>query len=211
MQRSNFLFAIAIAAFIALLSTPVPAQTSGVAALKKRIAEQITTGTPVQPAETVEIANPAVELLFAQQGGILDVVERQKRALLGTWDLTLTFGDGSSVKSTLNVFPGRNDNEGSVLHAAEASLLLPNPTTPEQGVWQHAGGLQFIASYRGYAVDATFEHPAGTIGFRHAITINPDQESFTGRAVFEVKDDKGAVVFSDNITTRGTRQRAVAP
>lgn len=211
MQRSNIFFALAITAFIALTSTTGFAQTSGVAALKKRIAEQSATGTPVQPAETVESANPSVELLVAQQGGFLDIVERQKRALLGTWDLTLTFSDGSSVKSTLNVLPGRDANEGSVLHAAEASLLLPNPTTPEQGVWRHAGGLQFIASYRGYAVDATFEHPAGTVGFRHAIIINPDQESFTGRAVFEVKDDKGAVVFSDNITTSGMRQRAVAP
>ncbi|MBI1760325.1 MAG: hypothetical protein HYR56_02720 [Acidobacteria bacterium] len=211
MQRSNIFFALAITAFMALASTTGFAQNNGAAALKKRVAEHVASGTPVPPAETLESANPAIELPFAQQGGILDIVERQKRALLGTWSLTLTFSDGSSVKSTLNVFPGRDDNEGSVLHAAEASLLLPNPTTPEQGVWQHAGGLQFIASYRGYAVDATFEHPAGTVGFRHAITVNSDQESFTGRAVFEVKDDKGAVVFSDNITTKGTRQRAVAP
>lgn len=210
MQRSNFIFALAIVAFIALTSTTGFAQTGSASALKKRIAEQVATGTPVQPAETIETATPAIESFVTQQG-IIDILERQRRALLGTWDLTLTFGDGSSVKSTLNVFPGRNDSEGSVLHAAEATLLLPNPTTPEQGAWQHAGGLQFIASYRGYAVDATFEHPAGTIGFRHAITINPDQESFTGRAVFEVKDEKGAVVFSDTITTKGTRQRAVAP
>jgi hypothetical protein len=211
MQRSNLFTAIALLALIAFSSTLVLAQNNGVAALKKRIAEQIATGTPVQSLETGESTSPSVEFFIAPQGGILDIVERQKRALLGTWDLTLTFSDGASVKSTLNVFPGRTDSDGSVLHAAEATLLLPNPTTPEQGVWQHAGGLQFIASYRGYAVDATFEHPAGTIGFRHAITLNSDQESFTGRAVFEVKDDKGAVVFSDNITTRGTRQRAVAP
>lgn len=210
MQRSNFFFALAIAAFIALTSTTGFAQTGNATTLKKRIAEQIASGAPVQPAETLEIAIPPVESFVAQQG-IIDILERQRRALLGTWDLTLTFGDGSSVKSTLNVFPGRNDSEGSVLHAAEATLLLPNPTTPEQGAWQHRGGLQFIASYRGYAVDATFEHPAGTIGFRHAITINQDQESFSGRAVFEVKDEKGEVVFSDNITTKGTRQRAVAP
>lgn len=210
MQRNKLFCAFAITALIALTSITSLAQSSGAAALKKRIAEQAATGTSVQPVETLESAIPSTEFLIAQQG-IIDIIERQKRALLGTWDLTLTFSDGSSVKSTLNVFPGRTDNDGSVLHAAEATLLLPNPTTPEQGVWQHAGGLQFIASYKGYSVDATFEHPAGTVGFRHAITINPDQESFTGRAKFEVKDDKGEVVFSDNLTTKGTRQRAVAP
>ena len=209
MQRKNILFAMALAAFFALSFMPALAQSNDAAALKKRIAEHRAASASVLVVEGAETA--AAEPFLAQQGGILDVIERQRRALLGTWDLTLTFSDGSSVKSTLNVFPGRTDTEGSVLHAAEATLLLPNPTTPEQGVWQHAGSLQFIASYRGYAVDEKFEHPAGTIGFRHAITVSADQESFTGKAVFEVRDDKGALVFSDNITTTGKRQRAVAP
>jgi hypothetical protein len=107
--------------------------------------------------------------------------------------------------------PGRVDGEGSVLHAAEASLLLPNPTTPEQGAWQHNSGLQFVASYFGYAVDEKFEKPFGKIGFRHLIDVNADQQSFTGRAVLEVIDGTGTVVFSDNLRTSGVRQRAVAP
>jgi hypothetical protein len=88
---------------------------------------------------------------------------------------------------------------------------LPNPTSNEQGVWRHTGGLQFVASYRGYAVDEKLEKPFGTIGFRHAITLDSNQETFTGRAVFEVIDASGQVLFSDNIQTHGVRQRAVAP
>jgi hypothetical protein len=217
MQRINFLMAIAITALIALASTPTLAQSSGAAELKKRILEQIAAGTRTQPVtnttpvESVEAEAQTAAPFATQQGGILDVVERQKKALLGTWNLTLTFSDGSQAKSTLSVFPGRTDSEGSVLHSAEATLLLPNPTTSEQGAWQYTGGLQFIASYRGYAVDEKFEQPFGTIGFRHAITVSDNQDTFTGRATFEVIDSHGQVLFSDNVQTRGVRQRAVAP
>src|SRR5262245_47288845 len=211
MQRINLLTAIALTAFIALSCTQALAQTSEAAEFKKRIFAQIATGQRTQPVENIEVealpaASPAV-----LQVGILDVLERQKKALLGTWNLIVTFSDGTQVKSTLSVFPGHIDNEGAVIHSAEASLLLPNPTLSEQGAWRHNGGLQFTASYRGYAVDERFERPAGQIGFRHAITLNTDQETFTGRAVFEVVDTSGQVLFSDNVQTRGVRQHAVAP
>lgn len=175
---------------------------------KKRVNETIASGARPQTAATNE---STVELSAAAQGGILDIIERQKNALLGTWDLTITFSDGSKAASTLTVMPGRADGEGSVLHAAEASLLLPNPTTMEQGAWRHNSGLQFVASYRGYAVDEKFEHPFGKIGFRHVITLNTDQVSFTGQAKFEVVDLTGEVLFSDTVQTTGVRQRAVAP
>ncbi|NOT64226.1 MAG: hypothetical protein HOP19_28760 [Acidobacteria bacterium] len=175
---------------------------------KKRVSETIVSG--VRP-QMVESGESTVELSAAAQGGILDIIERQKNALLGTWDLTITFSDGSKAASTLTVMPGRADGEGSVLHAAEASLLLPNPTTMEQGAWRHNSGLQFVASYRGYAVNEKFDMPFGKIGFRHVITLNTDQVSFTGEAKFEVVDNTGTVVFSDNVKTTGVRQRAVAP
>jgi hypothetical protein len=211
MKHRNLLFAIAAAALIVLSSTSTWAQPSGASEWKKRVFEQVTSGASRQPVENVEPASTAIELLAPSRDGLGDILARQKNALIGAWDLTLIFSDGSQAKSTLSIFPGRADGEGLALHAAEASLLLPNPTTPEQGAWQHNGGAQFIASYRGYAVDEKFEHPFGRIGFRHAITLNTDQQTFTGMAVFEVIDAEGKVVFSDNVQTRGVRQRAVAP
>jgi hypothetical protein len=136
---------------------------------------------------------------------------QSSNALVGTWNLVLTFGDGSQVKSTLTVIPGRDAGEGSIIHAAEASLLLPNPTTPEQGAWTHVRGRRFIASYQGYAVDSGFQAPAGRIGFRHSLLVNPDRESLSGDAIFEVVDPSGAVVFSDRVRTTGTRQRLTLP
>jgi len=40
-------------------------------------------------------------------------------------------------------------------------------------------------------------------------SMGADQESFSGRAVFEVIDSSGRLLFSDNLQTRGVRQHAV--
>ena len=213
------LFALTIVAL-----TTAQAQTSRAAEWKQRVANQIASGARPQPATQTETTSAATERAEEtvdthettpndefHQDRLRDARAEQRNALAGTWDLTLTFSDGSQVKSTLNVALGRRDGEGSVIHAAEASLLLPNPTTPEQGVWEHIGGRRFIASYKGFAVDEKFEKPAGKIGFRHSIRLHFDGESFTGQAVFEVLDLEGKVLFSDNIKTECKRQHAEAP
>ena len=207
-MTKRILLTIATLTVIALSSLTGLAQARGAADIKQRIADNIASGVRTQQTET-EIFTPQ---LLAAPGGIGDILTRQKNALLGCWELTLTFSDGSHATSMLSVFPGRGDGEGTIIHAAEASLLLPNPTTPEQGVWQHNGGLQFIASYKGFAVDEKFQTPFGTVGFRNAITLNSDMESFTGKAKFEVIEGAtGMVVFSDTVQVIGKRQRAVAP
>lgn len=207
MFNRKLLLTLATAIFLAISFLPAQAQTGGAAELKKRILEQSASGIKTQPVEGVETE----ERIDLQQSGIFDILDRQKQALVGGWNLTLTFTDGSQVKSILTVMPGRVEGEGTVIHSAEASLLLPSPTSNEQGVWRNNGGLQFIASYRGFAVDEKFEKPFGTIGFRHAITLDGSQESFTGQAVLEIIDTQGKVVLSENVQTRGVRQRAVAP
>jgi hypothetical protein len=210
MFTKKILLTISTALLIAFSFAPAFAQTSGASEVKQRIAERIASGERLPVIERIEATEN--QALAAPQGGFTDILVRQKNALVGCWDLTLTFSDGSSATSMLQVFPGRADGEGTVLHAAEASLLLPNPTTPEQGAWQHNGGLQFIASYKGFAVDDKFQAPFGTVGFRQAITMNSSLESFTGVAKFEVIEGATkTVVFSDTVQIVGKRQRAVAP
>lgn len=210
MFNKRILLTISTALLFACSFVSAQAQTSGATEVKQRIAGRIASGERLPVVERTETTTS--EALTASQGGITDILNRQKNALVGCWDLTLTFSDGSSVTSMLTVFPGRADGEGTVIHAAEATLLLPNPTTPEQGAWQHNGGLQFIASYKGFAVDDKFQAPFGTVGFRQVITMNPGQESFTGVAKFEVTEGATkTVVFSDTVQIVGKRQRAVAP
>ena len=230
-MKSAKIMTILVCLFILSMTLSVTqAQTSKAAEWKQRVADQMATGLRTPPGAKTAAANDTAETNTARpdrtgeargrqdennaEGAanrFRDSLAWQKNAFLGIWDLTLTFSDGSQVKSTLNVFSGRAEGEGSVIHAAEASLLLPNPTTPEQGAWEHVGGLRFIASYQGYAVDEKFEKPAGKIAFRHAIRLSGDQETFTGRAVFEVLDTEGKVVFTDYLETRAVRRHAVAP
>jgi hypothetical protein len=131
--------------------------------------------------------------------------------LEGTWDVVLTFGDGSQVRSVLTVIPGITPDGGSIVHSAELSLVPPNPTLPEQGAWRRAGHRRFVASYRGFAFDEALQ-PFGRIGFRHAITLSKNALSFTGQAVFEVIDRDGNVLFSDPaVQSYGVRQPAEGP
>ncbi len=226
-MKSHKIFAALFAlTFVAL--TTVQAQTSRAGEWKQRVANRIASGERPQPAAQTETASPAAEHTPTtaeaandagatapnrerHQDRLRDFIIEQMNALAGTWDLTLTFSDGSEVKSTLNVALGRRPGEGSVIHAAEASLLLPNPTTPEQGAWEYVSGRRFVASYKGFAVDEKFEKPAGKIGFRHSIRLHSSGESFTGEAVFEVLDLEGNVVFTDKIKTEGKRQHPEAP
>lgn len=148
MFNKRILLTISIALLFICSFASAQGQTSGAAEVKQRIAERIASGQRLPVIERIETTESEA-LAAASLGGFTDILNRQKNALVGCWELTLTFSDGSSVTSMLQVFPGRADGEGTVLHAAEATLLLPNPTTPEQGAWQHNGGLQFIASYKG--------------------------------------------------------------
>jgi hypothetical protein len=224
MKSQTIFFVLFSLSLMLLALTAVQAQSNRAAEWKRSVAEQSAAAAQTPSAEKTEARNSAAETAEnadaqslhrdeseAHQNRLGDARSQQQNALAGSWDLTLTFSDGSTVKSRLTVSAGRRDGEGAVIHAAEASLLLPNPTTPEQGAWEHVGGLRFIASYSGFAVDEKFEKPAGKIGFRHAIRLSADQETFTGRAVFEVRDPEGNVVFSDNIQTQGKRQHPEAP
>ena len=205
MLKAQRLFSILICTgLLAITATGISAQT-GMSDLKKRIFEQAGAGKIPELATSTEATtstepqrrNPIAE-------------SDKKKALLGTWNVILTFGDGTEVKSTLQVFPGATDDDGSVIHASEFSLTPPNPTLPEQGVWEYVKGRRFIASYKGYSFTDQLA-PFGTIGFHHSILVSPNQETFTGEAVFEVIDSSSHVLFSDNLRSRGVRQHAVAP
>lgn len=166
--------------------------------LKRRIFDQARAATPQPATPNAEVLLPSAHAL------------PPKNALAGTWNVVLTFSDGSEVHSTLQLMTGAADGVGAAIHASEFSFAPPNPTLPEQGSWRHVQGSQFAASYYGYSYDGDFQ-PFGKIGFRHLITLSRDQTRFNGQAVFEVLDLMGNVLFSDNVETVGVRQQATAP
>ncbi|HJQ27613.1 MAG TPA: hypothetical protein VKA60_27245 [Blastocatellia bacterium] len=209
MKAQRIFSTLIFTALVILSAASAQAQSRGVAELKKRIMAEIAAGTYRQAVEPVEAASLATEPSIMKEVSPLASFPK-KQALVGTWDVIITFADGTPVKSTLQVFPGPADGEGSVIHASEFSFTPPNPTLPEQGSWQYTGGTQFVASYYGYSYAEDLS-PFGKIGFRHLITVGANPDLFTGRAVFEVIDASGQVLFSDTVQTRGVRQRPLAP
>jgi hypothetical protein len=206
-MKNKIFTILTIIAALSAMTIAATAQTtaSRMADFKRGITVEINRGASPQPA------GPAKP--FTDEGARaqpLGPTYEKKNALAGTWDVVLTFGDGSEVKSTLQIMPGAGEGEGSAIHASMFSLAPPSPTLPEQGSWRYVRGDQFIASYYGYSFDEQLQ-PFGKIGFRHSITLGNDQSTFTGQAVFEVIDLDGNILFTDNCTTKGVRQRAVAP
>jgi hypothetical protein len=210
-MKSRRIFSILVLIGLVIISmTAAQAQNNGAAELKKRIFAQIASGARPQAAQaTMGVQSQSVEAVEDRHVGILAGYPK-KNALVGTWNVVLTFPDGSEARSTLQILPGGKDGEGSALHASEFSLAPPSPTLPEQGSWEFVGGTLFNASYYGYSFDEQLA-PFGKIGFRHAITMGGNQETFTGNAVFEVIDLNGQILFTDTCQSRGVRQHPVAP
>lgn len=195
-----------VAATLALSMITTYGQTSQASQLKRRIMEQARTAVPKAPvAAPVKAEHDAEESLVPPSR-----FNVPRNSLAGTWDLVLTFSDGTEVPSTLQIMSGATEGDGAALHASPFSFTPPNPTLPEQGSWRYLRRNEFVASYYGYSYDEQLQ-PFGKIGFRHAITMARDLDHFTGEAVFEVIDLDGNVLFSDNITSAGVRQRPMAP
>jgi hypothetical protein len=211
MKLQKIFSILVFAGLMMIASANIYAQNSGVGELKKRILEKIASGTPAPAAESrVNTEVPTANPLPIEQSIAPAAAFPKRNALIGIWNVTLTFGDGVQVKSALQVMPGAAEGLGTVLHSSEFSFTLPNPTLPEQGAWEHVAGARFIASYYGFSYTEQFA-PFGKIGFRHAITMDSNQESFTGQAIIEGFDTNGQLLFSDTCQTRGVRQRALAP
>jgi hypothetical protein len=198
MKFQRFFSLCGLAVLLVTIAAIAQGQSSRASEIKRRVFNQVSTGAR-KPVDNAKTPAPGEAKVGPNYG--------TKNALAGTWDLVLTFSDGSQVKSTLQIMLGAAEGEGSVLHASEFSFAPPNPTLPEQGSWQHVHGREFLVSYYGYSYDELFQ-PFGKIGFRgHLIGLSKNQQSFTGKAIFEVIDNSGQVLFTDNITTSGVRQR----
>ena len=170
--------------------------------------ERLASGVRTQGVEptTDELAESVEDRKHASQPNSMD----KKKGLLGTWDLIITFSDGSVNKTSHTIIPGRSDTEGTVIHSADASFVPPFSTLPQQGVWQYLGGGKFVVSDLGFSFDETLQ-PDGRVGFRQLIKVSDDQESFTGTGQFVILDTTGQMFYSDSVQSTGTRQHPVAP
>jgi hypothetical protein len=125
-----------------------------------------------------------------QGGGILDVLERQKTAIVGTWLTTLASGSKGLI--TFHA-------DGTVILSTQGAVsTAPNrpPHTSLHGVWRHLGGRQF-----GYTVwDIWYDvNTAQLIQFariRAEVTLSEDRDEASVRGKLDFFNPQGDVLLS---------------
>jgi hypothetical protein len=132
--------------------------------------------------------------LVPVQGGILDVLERQKAAIVGAWDAP----DSTGFQALLTFHA-----DGTISSSDE------DPTaTNGHGIWRHLGGTQFAFTYIQHKKAGQQQQGTTTVWGR--INIESSGRQFSGTLHFEFADTEGNVVDSDalqglNLTLTGRR------
>jgi len=124
----------------------------------------------------------------AAQAGILDVLERQKTAIVGSWVGTVS--GGNKLVATFNSDgTAQNSVQGEVSTIPELGVL-----TPLHGVWMHLGGRQFGATFMGVLYDINTGQLNGFVKVRVLLTLNVAGDEISGTDKVQILDPDGNVV-----------------
>ena len=117
------------------------------------------------------------------QGGLLDLIGREKTAIVGAWDAPDE--DGFQTLLTFN-------SDGTLLASDE------DPTTTNgHGVWAHLGGTQFAFTYIQHKKAG--QPQQGTLTIWGTLILDAVHRSFSGSLHFELTDSTGKVLDSDTL------------
>ncbi|MBI3424992.1 MAG: hypothetical protein HY011_18810 [Acidobacteria bacterium] len=128
--------------------------------------------------EGAQTEQPQIDL---QQGGVLDILERQKKAIVGSW----TIPDPEGIPTLVTFHEDGTLVETDVDHTFSGG----------RGVWQHLGGRQFAYTWVQYKKDDQEQKGAATVF--GTVTLNETNTRFTGPLHFEFAEPNGNVVDSD--------------
>jgi hypothetical protein len=117
------------------------------------------------------------------QGGLLDLINREKTAIVGAWDAPDE--DGFQTLLTFS-------SDGTLLASDE------DPTTTNgHGVWEHLGGTQFAFTYVQHKKAG--QPQQGTLTVWGTLILDAARRSFSGPLHFEFTDATGKVLDSDTL------------
>jgi hypothetical protein len=137
--------------------------------------------------------------------------QSEKNSLVGIWEETATFNDGSRIVRALIVY-----NKDGTLVATEGAnpTLEPPPTTPptppsiaseDIGLWKQTASRTF--EYINYVLFSDARgHPAGMLRVRGRYTLE-DNDNYSGESFFEFLDENNQLVPGANgkVTNKGER------
>ncbi|MGH9842024.1 MAG: hypothetical protein ACREEM_24975 [Blastocatellia bacterium] len=215
MITKRIFWALMITGMMMISTTAVKAQWINREALMKAIqaGEAIQATTPQDqsngiPAAVAQAASRLTdqEPTHAAQGGLLGILERQKKALVGAWLADVTpFGPNAiPPRKIVETF-----HEGGTHVVSAQREILPPPCTPGYGVWKHNGGRTFAAT----AISICYNLDGSLFGIfkvSRTITLNESSDQFDGEAKLVLTGPAGNVLFTGQATTRGVRVRVEA-
>jgi hypothetical protein len=143
--------------------------------------------TATQAQSILETARPEAQ---GARGGFLDVLERQKTALAGSWLGTLD--NGAKILTTFNA-------DGTVVNSVQGEISA-NPQslthTSHHGVWRHLGGRQFGLTMWDLVYDINTGQLNLYTRIRAVLTLSETEDEVSGSAKVDFINPQGAVVMS---------------
>jgi hypothetical protein len=145
-----------------------------------------------------------IQVKATAQGGILDVLERQKKAIVGSWlvDVTvLGLPPNCGCATTKNL--GTFTEEGGFIGAAPVDSRQ-SFTSPGHGTWTYQGGRSFGLTFLAliYQPDGTL---TGIFKLNGTATLDESGEKLSGPSKGIITDLAGHVLFQYEATVQGAR------
>ena len=163
-----------------------------------------TTSAPEQVVEraTETVLPEAQATVQGAQGGLLDILARQKLDIVGSW--LGTSGEGNKL---INSFTSDGIIFGSV--QGEVSTIPElGVLTPVHGVWTYLGGRQFAVTAIGILYDINTGVYLGYLKARPVLTLNEAGDEMSGTDKVEIFAPDGSLVFSASGKTSYKRIKA---
>lgn len=147
----------------------------------------------VSTARAQGLMNPQAGISTqAEKGGAVDLLDAQKKTIVGAWATKVTPPPDSGEASFPGCFTFSADGN---LIATQAGGAFPALGNPQLGLWEKTGSRQFTFTYFLQEFDDHFQL-VDTAEVHALITLGPNGDHFTGSLDFSVFDLDGNLLFS---------------
>ena len=125
--------------------------------------------------------------------------ERQRKAIIGSWQVTVSSADMSLEWPALGAFVDGGIYKGDQVGNVSTDPLpvlggSPIIQTDQYGSWTHLGGRQFALTFMSYLYKGSYDHSVlGTAKVRALIILNEQENEWTGQFTGELREPGGHV------------------
>lgn len=130
----------------------------------------------------------------------LDAVERQKKAIVGSWLVNVETPGFPALKILLTF-----TEDGCVIGTAQGDVAASRALSVAQGSWVHQGGLTFASTFIQVSYEIQTGNLRGLVKFRLTHTLDSAWNEWSGPYKFDFINPAGTVLFSAGGTTQAQR------